>query len=181
MCHYRSGEPVFIDETSISLKTLPHNDCHTTIRKKHNIGEDDGSPFHSKHTPVEYVPGEGADLRNPGGKGWELIFDDIKPEWWTDAHTKDTIRQFCDVIRGDWNGDKLEYPGSDLDLSSLTTIPAGVTLSAGSNLNLSRLTTIPAGVTLSAGGYLNLFSLTTIPAGVTLSAGSDLILSRLTT
>jgi hypothetical protein len=71
--------------------------------------------------------------------------------------------------------------GGYLYLSSLTTLPEGVTLSAGGSLYLSSLTTLPEGVTLSAGGYLDLSSLTTLPEGVTLSAGGYLDLSSLTT
>jgi len=49
-----------------------------------------------------------------------------------------------------------------LNLSSLTSIPEGVTLKAGGDLNLSSLTSIPEGVTLKTGGYLYLDSLTSI-------------------
>jgi hypothetical protein len=70
--------------------------------------------------------------------------------------------------------------GGDLYLSSLTSLPEGVTLSAGGYLDLSSLTSLPEGVTLSAGGYLYLSSLTSLPEGVTLSAGGDLDLSSLT-
>jgi hypothetical protein len=66
-------------------------------------------------------------------------------------------------------------------LSSLTTIPKGVTLTVGDSLYLSSLTTIPKGVTLTVGGHLDLSSLTTIPKGVTLTVGDSLYLSSLTT
>jgi hypothetical protein len=70
--------------------------------------------------------------------------------------------------------------GGSLDLRSLTTLPEGVSLSAGGSLDLRSLTTLPEGVSLSAGGGLNLPSLTSLPAGVSLSAGSWLDLRSLT-
>jgi len=75
-------------------------------------------------------------------------------------------------------GERVE---TDLDLSSLTTLPEGVSLTAGGSLYLSSLTTLPEGVSLTAGGSLYLSSLTTLPEGVSLTAGGYLYLSSLTT
>ena len=47
------------------------------------------------------------------------------------------------------SGNAIEVEGS-LDLSRLTTLPEGVTLTAGSYLDLGNLTTLPEGVTLTA-------------------------------
>jgi len=74
-------------------------------------------------------------------------------------------------------GERVE---TDLDLSSLTTLPEGVSLTAGDYLDLSSLTTLPEGVSLTTGGSLYLSSLTTLPEGVSLTAGGSLYLSRLT-
>ena len=70
--------------------------------------------------------------------------------------------------------------GGSLHLSSLTTLPEGVTLTAGGYLDLRSLTTLPEGVTLTAGGSLHLSSLTTLPEGVTLTAGGPLDLRNKT-
>jgi hypothetical protein len=86
-----------------------------------------------------------------------------------------------DIDFSEGDGELIIKAGGYLYLSSLTTIPEGVTISAGGNLDLSSLTTIPEGVTISAGGDLDLSSLTTIPEGVTISAGGDLDLRSLTT
>ena len=75
---------------------------------------------------------------------------------------------------------KAERVETDLDLSSLTTLPEGVSLTAGGSLNLSSLTTLPEGVSLTAGDSLDLSSLTTLPEGVSLTAGGYLDLSSLT-
>jgi len=149
MCQYRSGKGVYVDDEYIRLHTLPDNDSHTKICESSGIHEEDGSALRNKQTPLEYVPSNNADLRNPRGKDWKLIFDAGKPDWWTDAHTTDVIRQFCDVIDGDWNGNILKRSGY-LDLRSLTAIPEGVTLSAGGYLDLRSLTAIPEGVTVKA-------------------------------
>ena len=68
-----------------------------------------------------------------------------------------------------------------LDLSSLTTLPEGVTISAGEYLFLNSLTTLPEGITLTAGWSIYLNSLTTLPEGITLTAGWSIYLDSLTT
>ena len=104
------------------------------------------------------------------------------PSWYTDQ-----AAEYEDIARADhlipqlaaWKASG-KYPGH-LGLSSITTLPEGVTLSAGADLDLRSITTLPEGVTLRAGGYLDLSSLTTLPEGVTLSAGGHLYLSSITT
>jgi len=70
--------------------------------------------------------------------------------------------------------------GGDLDLNSLTSIPAGFNPTVGGYLNLSSLTSIPAGFNPTVGGYLNLSSLTSIPAGFNPTVGGSLYLRSLT-
>jgi hypothetical protein len=91
-------------------------------------------------------------------------------------HSSDsTVLDAMQAVQADGS---IDYSG-DLDLRSVTSLPAGVTLSAGGDLDLDSVTSLPAGVTLSAGGDLYLDSLTSLPEGVTLSAGGDLYLYSL--
>jgi hypothetical protein len=89
-----------------------------------------------------------------------------------------TIYSLDELTPAQLKGESID---ANLYLSSLTTIPEGVTLTAGGFLNLSSITTIPEGVTLTAGGFLYLSSITTIPEGVTLTTGGFLYLSSITT
>ncbi|RXR28920.1 hypothetical protein [Sphingobium fluviale] len=68
----------------------------------------------------------------------------------------------------------------NVNLSSLTTLPEGVTFSNGGHVYLSSLTTLPEGVTFSNGGHVYLSSLTTLPEGVTFSNGGHVDLRGLT-
>jgi hypothetical protein len=176
MCQTKSGVAIYLNDAEVEVKTLRGEDSHTKIREAFKIRDDDG-PGAGRQVPVEYVPGDGADIRKPG-PGWKFLIDCDRPEWWTDAHTESAISQLSAAWIAEWDGNKLIYGG--LDLRSLTAIPEGVTLSAGRNLDLRSLTAIPEGVTLSAGGDLYLGSLTAIPEGVTLSAGGYLDLNALT-
>ena len=72
-----------------------------------------------------------------------------------------------------------KFPGS-LDLSGLTSIPAGFNPTVGSSLDLSGLTSIPAGFNPTVGGSLYLGGLTSIPAGFNPTVGGYLYLSGLT-
>ena len=74
-----------------------------------------------------------------------------------------TIYNLEELTKEQLNGERID---ANLDLSRLTTIPEGVTLTAGGFLDLISLTTIPEGVTLTAGGYLYLSS-GTLPATTT--------------
>ena len=67
-----------------------------------------------------------------------------------------------------------EKIGGYLDLSSLTSIPAGFNPTVGGSLYLDSLTSIPAGFNPTVGGSLNLNSLTSIPAGFNPTVGGNL-------
>ena len=91
-----------------------------------------------------------------------------------------TKKEFCEK----YNLTEDQFSGKEkvgyLDLSSLTTLPEGCSLTAGGDLDLSSLTTLPEGCSLTAGGRLDLSSLTTLPEGCSLTAGGYLDLSSLT-
>ena len=148
MCKAKSGVAIYINEAEVEIKTLPGEDSHTKIREAYKI-RDDARPGAGRQNPVEYVPGDGADIREPGA-GWRFVFDDQKPPWWTDAHTESAISQLSAAWSAEWDGNKINYSG-DLNLGSLTSIPEGVTLSAGGYLYLGSLTAIPEGVNVKAG------------------------------
>ena len=71
--------------------------------------------------------------------------------------------------------------GGDLDLYSLTTLPKGISLTVGRSLFLNSLTTLPEGISLTVGGDLSLSSVTTLPEGISLTVGRSLFLNSLTT
>jgi len=95
-----------------------------------------------------------------------------------------TIDELCAYL--DERGYKYTRHGNEVrvrgfvNLASLTTLPAGVSLSAGGALNLYSLTALPEGVRLTAGKWLDLDGLTALPAGVSLTAGGGLDLGGLT-
>ena len=71
--------------------------------------------------------------------------------------------------------------GGSVDLSALTTLPAGVEFKNGENVDLSALTTLPAGVEFKNGGGVYLYYLTTLPAGVEFKNGGGVWLESLKT
>ncbi len=147
MCQVISGEAVFAAER-LTVFTSKKTDSHTDIRAENNIREDDGSPSSVRHTPVELVFGTSLiDL-----EGAKFCFDAGRPAWWTEEMTEEATRQLFSAWKSRWQvwGEKLDFPGS-LDLSSVTSIPEGVSLTAGDYLDLSGVTSIPEGVTAEAG------------------------------
>jgi len=140
MCRRKSGEAVFIDETHVRVYVLGGEDSHTEICSAHKL-RDDAGPLARRMTPVELVAV--GDLCDSGQ--WEFVFDAGRPEWWTEAHTAEAIRQLREAAGADWDGDELKYTG-DLDLGGLTSLPANAKLTAGGSLDLRGLTSLPAGV-----------------------------------
>lgn len=65
-----------------------------------------------------------------------------------------------DHPRASREGNHINAPEGTLNLTRLTTLPDGASLTAGGDLYLGSLTTLPDGVTLTAGGCLDLRSLT---------------------
>ena len=147
MCRYRSGEAVFDPIThTVRLYTIDGHDSHNNIRQEHHIPEAQNGLMDRYHTPVEYVPTACFNREEPW-TGWDLFWDAGKPDWADENVSAEIIRQFKQVIISD----DLERWDGSLDLSSLTSMPAGVTLSAGGSLYLRELTSMPEGVTISAG------------------------------
>ena len=125
MCQYRSGVVVFnSSDGTASLKMLPGEDSHAKIRKHYHIRDDDG-PGATRQTPVEYQPTK--DLLDLDS--YELMWDAGRPEWWTDEHTEQTVRQFRADLAPIIAARKWEWLG-DLRLNDLTALPEGVTLRA---------------------------------------------------
>jgi len=163
MCQTIAGVAVLTGDM-IKVFTSSKTDSHTEIRKEFNI-RDDNSPIALRQTPVELIPIESLiDV-----SGMKFVFDDQKPDWWTDSMTDEAIRQLYQALKNRWENNVLNFQGS-LFLQSLTSIPEGVTLNVGDNLFLYNLTSIPKGVTLNVGGDLYLSGLTSIPKGVTVKA-----------
>jgi hypothetical protein len=97
-----------------------------------------------------------------------------------------TIEQFTEAlyragIPYERDGDAIHVRGHHVYLSSLTTLPEGVTFGNGGNVDLRSLTTLPEGVTFGNGGNVDLSSLTTLPEGVTFGNGGYVYLSSLAT
>ena len=177
MCRFKSGEAVLRSDR-LDILTVPGEDSHTSIREYHKVPEANGGMADKYHTPMEFVPVRGLFVE----ADYDLIFDAGKPEWWMDDMVPEARRQFWAAVSGEIDGKSLvrDSAGWSLYLSSLTSLPEGVTLSAGGALDLSALTSLPEGVTLSAGRALDLSALTSLPEGVTLSAGRDLYHNSLT-
>ena len=69
--------------------------------------------------------------------------------------------------------------GGSVDLSALTTLPAGVEFKNGGGVYLYYLTTLPAGVEFKNGGGVWLESLKTLPSGVEFKNGGYVRLNSL--
>jgi len=67
--------------------------------------------------------------------------------------------------------------GGPVDLSSLRTLPEGMTFANSGYVGLHSLTTLPEGVTFNNGGYVYLHSLTTLPEGMTFNNSGYVYLS----
>ena len=163
MCQFKSGIAVRISESEVEVRTLPFEDSHTKIREKFNISEDNlGLSRYS--TPVELIPTK-PDFEDQSC--WELVFDDDKPDWWTDDMTDRCIVQLLKEAKEDFEAlmSGKEYPGS-LYLNRLTSIPSGFNPTVGGYLDLSGLTSIPSDFNPTVGGNLWLDSLTSIPDSV---------------
>lgn len=132
MCRHLSGIAVFRTDAEVTVYMSRKTDSHTEIREEHGLPE--AVTGREKRTPVEYVPyGALLDFAS-----WRFEFDEDRPAWWTEAHTKDAIRQMTSFARALWDGKTLTA-GGGLYLGSLTTLPEGVTLKAGGNLDLRSL------------------------------------------
>ena len=169
MCRFRAARGIKSGD-DVRLVFVADSDRHTD-----NPVPDGDNPAAQYQTPLEDVPHGALD----DFSAYELVFDAGRPNWWTDDMTASAKRQFEAEIRRELATGEIIRKG-DLDLSSLTAPPEGVTLRARGHLDLRSLTVLPEGVTLRAGGDLDLRSLTALPEGVTLRAGAYLYLGSLT-
>ncbi len=139
MCKHRSAKVTYFND-ELKVYTLEGNDSHNDIAEKFNIKDDITTA--SRQSSCEFIPnGELFDYDS-----YKLQWDDVKPDWATPDVEEMIICKMIKICKTD----DLSNWGGDLNLSSLTAIPNGVTLSAGGGLNLSSLTAIPNGVTLKA-------------------------------
>jgi len=131
MCRYRSGEVVKIDG-GVKVYALPGEDSHTKIREKYCITDDYSGLGHC-HCPIEFVPRGELDEYDK----YELIYNDRRPEWITDAIEADICRQMRRIVKAD---DFANWAGNlDLaDCTGLTSLPDGMT--AGGYINLAGCT-----------------------------------------
>ena len=134
MCQFKSGEAVKISESEVKVLTTYLQDSHTEIRKVHSIREDSGSPSDKFHTPVELIPSR-LDFDDPSA--WELVFDDAKPDWWTDSMTEQATSQLLSAAKFDFDDWAKGKPvKGSLCLNGLISIPEGFNPTVGGDLYL---------------------------------------------
>ena len=146
--------------TKTSVLWLKDSDSHTQILESNGIKDEAEPPDFVK---VELVPTGGNWLKMDK---WEFHIDqDVLPSWFNPVQDEHRARLALLKRFPHWNGN-IKTKG-DLDLNSLTTLPANAKLSAGGDLYLNSLTTLAANAKLSAGNYLDLGNLQgDIPSGV---------------
>ena len=138
MCKFKSADAIFEYETdTVKLVFGIMEDSHTEIRKKNHIAEvvGNGEP---KHTPVEYYPTGAMDDFGD----YKFVFDDSRPNWWTDEMTESAISQFQSEISKMLKNPQWIY-GGNLYLGSVTTLPKGFNPKVGGYLYLNSVTTLP--------------------------------------
>ena len=170
MCRFKSGKAVIFNDV-VTVFTLPDRDDHSEIENKYGIRDTIATA--SRQASFEYVPVKAENLYD--FDGYELHWDDKKPDWATDEIEREITEQMRVVIK---DTDFAHYDSLDLSgCKALTKLPAGLTV--GGYLYLScckALVSLPAGLTV--GGNLNLSSckaLAELPAGLTV--GGNLYLS----
>ena len=177
MCQFKSGIAVRISESEVKVRTLPFEDSHTNIREQFNINEDNlGLSRYSTH--VELIPTK---LDFEDQSCWELVFDDKKPDWWTEGMTNQCIDRLLKAAKEDFDVimSGKEHTGN-LALMNLTSISSGFNPTVGGYLDLGGLTSIPDSFNPTVGGSLWLNGLTSIPDGFNPTVGGNLGLEGLT-
>ena len=158
MCRLISGVAVLTGET-VKVYTLPDSDSHSDIRSKFNIRDDDGAG--NRQTPIEYIPVGPLDSFDE----WKFLFDDERPDWWTDDMTDQAIRQLISAFRD--RHENWKFKGLlDLGGTQITALPDGLSVDGWLNLSGTQITALPDG--LSVGGWLNLSGtqITALPDGL---------------
>ena len=142
MCHAISGIAIKAGDT-VDVRTSD-DDSHDTIRKHHYIRDGLGAGS-ARQTPIELIPVRGVEQIDQ----FDFVFGAGQPDWWTERMTEAATEQLFRAWRARWCDKSLVAP-YDLDLGSLTTLPAGVTLKAGGHLYLRSLTALPDDVKIVA-------------------------------
>ena len=151
MCRAKSGIAVRVDEQTLKIYTLPGEDSHEAIREHFNL-IDDGI-LSRYQTPVECVPVTGI---GPNVEDYDFIFDDHRPNWWTDQMTSEAKAFLVKTFVAELQDNAYNAVNCQLDLHSLTVLPEHCTLTPGGWLDLSSLTVLPEHCTLTPGGWLDL-------------------------
>ena len=134
MCQHRS----YIVLESGKVLSLEKDDSHEKIREAFNVR--DTNLEAGRQTSLEMLPVDLTDCST-----WKLHFDSTKHDWWTDNHEKAVREQLRRDHAKYWHKKNGVYVfGGNLDLRSLTSLPANAKLSAGGDLDLSSLTSLPA-------------------------------------
>ena len=143
MCQHKSGIAVKVSEVEVKVYLLAGEDSHQKIRDHFSLN--DSSALSRYQTPIEFIPVRGIDAIEQ----YDFRFDASCPEWWTAEMTEEAKRVLFAASQVDLKSKKFI---GDLELSSLTTLPANARLTAGGDLELRSLTTLPANAKLTAGG-----------------------------
>ena len=158
MCKTISGIALLTGDT-IVVRTHPDGlENHSDIREYHNI-RDDNSPIANRQTPIEYNPGSTLDSCSD----WELVFDDERPDWWTDDMTEEAERQLWRIYRSRWDGSTYNGNLNLRGCTGLTSLPENMTCG---NLNLcdcTGLTSLPENMTCENLDLWGCTGLTSLP------------------
>ena len=145
MCKLISGIAVLTGD-SVKVYTSKITDSHTGIREEHNIRDDGGIGL--RQTPIEYIPGKRLDKF----ADWEFVFDDVRPDWWTDDMTDSSERQLISALRD--RHENFSFGGSlDLRGTQITALPDGLTVGGYLDLRDTQVTELPDGLTVGGKIY----------------------------
>jgi len=175
VCQFKSGIAVRINESEVSVKVLKLNDSHTDIHDKYYI-RNCNHGLSRFSTPVELVPTK---LDFEDQSCWTLVFDDCKPDWWTECMTDQCISQLLKAAKDDFAALKKgrKYCSNSLSMDRLTSIPEGFNPNVRFNLYLNGLTRVPEDFKPTVGGDLHMPSLTSVPESFNPKVGGCLILT----
>ena len=130
MCQHKSGIAVKVSEVEVKVYFLAGEDLHQKIRDHFSLN--DSSALSRYQTPIEFIPVRGIEAIEQ----YEFKFDDSRPEWWTDDMTEEAKRVLFAASQVDLKSKKFI---GDLDLGSLTTLPANAKLTAGGSLDFPKI------------------------------------------
>jgi len=156
-----TGVAVLTGDTFV-IRTHPNGkESHRDIREYYNIKDDNRMGL--RQSPIEYHPGRSLD----SCQDWMFVFDDKRPDWWTDNMTEKAERVLWQVYRARWDGNK--YSGDLIlrDCTGLTSLPENLTCGDLDLRYCTGLTALPENLTC---GDLELYGctgLTALPENLT--------------